>query len=93
MRSIRGRGAEGAISKGAGFDTTTSSFPSDVAIQAWKVKVVLSAGSLERAGAEARLHTALRPDLMPPERIVAVLRLQLDALDREAEPNAPTARG
>jgi hypothetical protein len=39
------------------------------------------------------LHTAMRPDLMPPERIVAVLRLQLDALDREAEPKAPTARG
>jgi AcrR family transcriptional regulator len=27
------------------------------------------------------VHTALRPDLMPPERIVAVLRLHLDALD------------
>jgi AcrR family transcriptional regulator len=37
------------------------------------------------------VHTALRPDLMPPERIVAVLRLHLDALDREAEPKAPTA--
>jgi AcrR family transcriptional regulator len=30
------------------------------------------------------VHTALRPELMPPERIVAVLRLHLDALDREA---------
>jgi hypothetical protein len=39
------------------------------------------------------VHTAMRPDLMPPERIVAVLRLQLDALDREGEPKAPTARG
>ena len=37
------------------------------------------------------VHTALRPDLMPPERIVAVLRLHLDALDREADPKAPTA--
>jgi hypothetical protein len=37
------------------------------------------------------LHTALRPDLMPPERIVAVLRLHLDALDREADLKAPTA--
>jgi AcrR family transcriptional regulator len=27
------------------------------------------------------VHTALRPDLMPPEEIVAVLRLHLDALD------------
>jgi AcrR family transcriptional regulator len=30
------------------------------------------------------VHTALRPELMPPERIVAVLRLHLDGLDREA---------
>jgi AcrR family transcriptional regulator len=37
------------------------------------------------------VHTALRPDLMPPKRIVAVLRLHLDALDREADPKAPTA--
>jgi AcrR family transcriptional regulator len=37
------------------------------------------------------MHTALRPDLMPPERIVAVLRLHLDALDREPDPKAPTA--
>jgi AcrR family transcriptional regulator len=29
------------------------------------------------------VHTAVRPDLMPPERIVAVLRLHLDALGRE----------
>jgi AcrR family transcriptional regulator len=32
------------------------------------------------------VHTALRPELMPPERIVAVLRLHLDTLDREAAP-------
>jgi AcrR family transcriptional regulator len=37
------------------------------------------------------VHTALRPDLMPPKRIVAGLRLHLDALDREADPKAPTA--
>lgn len=30
------------------------------------------------------VHTALRPDLMPPEQIVAVVRLHLDALDNEA---------
>jgi AcrR family transcriptional regulator len=29
------------------------------------------------------VHSALRPELMPPERIVAVLRLHLDGLDRE----------
>jgi AcrR family transcriptional regulator len=29
------------------------------------------------------VHTALRPDLMPPERIVAVMRLHLDALQAE----------
>jgi AcrR family transcriptional regulator len=29
------------------------------------------------------VHTALRTELMPPETIVAVLRLHLDALDRE----------
>lgn len=32
------------------------------------------------------LHTALRPDLMDPERILAIMRLHLDAL--EAEPRA-----
>ena len=37
------------------------------------------------------VHTALRPELMSPERIDAVLRLHLDALDREADPTAPTA--
>jgi AcrR family transcriptional regulator len=37
------------------------------------------------------VHTALRPDLMPAARIVAVLRLHLDALDREADPQGPTA--
>jgi AcrR family transcriptional regulator len=37
------------------------------------------------------VHTALRPDLMPPETIIAVLRLHLDALDREPDPKAPTA--
>jgi AcrR family transcriptional regulator len=30
------------------------------------------------------VHTAVRPDLMPPQRIVAVLRLHLHALDRDA---------
>jgi AcrR family transcriptional regulator len=35
------------------------------------------------------LHTALRPDLMSPERIVAVVRLHLDALDNEARPAEP----
>jgi BetI-type transcriptional repressor, C-terminal len=29
------------------------------------------------------VHTALRPELMPPEHIVAVMRLHLDALDNE----------
>jgi AcrR family transcriptional regulator len=29
------------------------------------------------------VHTALRPDLMPPHTIAAVLRLHLDALDRQ----------
>jgi hypothetical protein len=30
------------------------------------------------------VHTALRPELMPPDSIVAVLRLHLDALSLEA---------
>jgi hypothetical protein len=30
------------------------------------------------------VHTALRPDLMPPEHIIAVMRLHLDALDNAA---------
>jgi hypothetical protein len=38
------------------------------------------------------VHTALRPDLMPPEHIVAVLRLHLDALDCEAAPARPIDR-
>jgi AcrR family transcriptional regulator len=37
------------------------------------------------------VHTALRPDLMSPELIVAVVRRHLDALDNEAGPAAPTA--
>jgi AcrR family transcriptional regulator len=37
------------------------------------------------------VHTAVRPDLMPPEQIVAVMRLHLDALDNEAGPPEPTA--
>lgn len=37
------------------------------------------------------VHTALRPDVMPPEQIVAVVRLHLDALDNEAGPTEPTA--
>jgi AcrR family transcriptional regulator len=37
------------------------------------------------------VHTALRPDLMPPEQIVAVLRLHLDALDNEAGLAEPKA--
>jgi BetI-type transcriptional repressor, C-terminal len=37
------------------------------------------------------VHTALRPELMPPEQIVAVVRLHLDALDNEAGPTEPTA--
>lgn len=37
------------------------------------------------------VHTALPPDLMTPERIIAVLRLHLDALDGEPDPKAPTA--
>jgi AcrR family transcriptional regulator len=36
------------------------------------------------------VHTALRPDLMPPERIVAVLRLHLDRLAPADSP--PVAR-
>jgi hypothetical protein len=35
------------------------------------------------------VHTALRPDLMPPEQIVAVVRLHLDALEDEADPLDP----
>lgn len=38
------------ISKVASFDTTTFSFQADVAIQAWKVKVVPATGSVESAG-------------------------------------------
>jgi AcrR family transcriptional regulator len=38
------------------------------------------------------VHTALRPDLMRPERIVAVMRLHLDALDNEAGPLERTGR-
>lgn len=38
------------ISKVAGFDTSTGSFQSDTAIQAWKVKVVPSSGSTESSG-------------------------------------------
>ena len=34
------------------------------------------------------MHTALRPELMPPETIGAALRLHLDTLDREAAPSA-----
>jgi AcrR family transcriptional regulator len=37
------------------------------------------------------VHTAVRPDLMPPEQIVAVVRLHLDALEDEADPSQPTA--
>jgi AcrR family transcriptional regulator len=37
------------------------------------------------------VHTALRPDLMPPKQIVAVVRLHLDALEDEADPSEPTA--
>ena len=37
------------------------------------------------------VHTALRPDLMPPEQIVAVVRLHLDALDNESGPVERTA--
>jgi len=38
------------ISKVASFDTTTFQFQADVAIQAWKVKVVPATGSVESAG-------------------------------------------
>lgn len=38
------------ISKIATFDTSTFSFQSDTAIQAWKVKVVPATGSIESAG-------------------------------------------
>jgi AcrR family transcriptional regulator len=37
------------------------------------------------------VHTALRPDLMPPDQIVAVMRLHLDGLDNEAGLAEPTA--
>ena len=37
------------------------------------------------------VHTALRPDVMAPEHIVAVMRLHLDALDNMAGPTEPTA--
>jgi AcrR family transcriptional regulator len=37
------------------------------------------------------VHTALRPDLMTPEQIVAVMRLHLDALDKTTDPTQPTA--
>jgi hypothetical protein len=40
------------ISKVTSFDTTTFQFQSDVALQAWKVKVVPATGSLENAGAQ-----------------------------------------
>jgi AcrR family transcriptional regulator len=38
------------------------------------------------------VHTALRPDLMAPEHIVAVVRLHLDALENEPGPAQRTAR-
>jgi AcrR family transcriptional regulator len=37
------------------------------------------------------VHTALRPELMAPEQIVAVVRLHLDALDNEAGLAEPKA--
>jgi AcrR family transcriptional regulator len=37
------------------------------------------------------VHTALRPDLMPAEHIVAVLRLHLEALDNDAGATQPKA--
>ena len=37
------------------------------------------------------VHTALRPDLMSPEQIIAVVHLHLDALDNAASPTGPTA--
>jgi AcrR family transcriptional regulator len=37
------------------------------------------------------VHTALRPDLMPPERIVAVVRLHLDVVGCKAAPKGSTA--
>jgi AcrR family transcriptional regulator len=37
------------------------------------------------------VHTALRPDLMTPEHIVAVMRLHLNALDNKTRPAQPTA--
>jgi AcrR family transcriptional regulator len=38
------------------------------------------------------VHTALRPDVMAPEHIVAVVRLHLDALENEPGPAQRTAR-
>jgi AcrR family transcriptional regulator len=38
------------------------------------------------------VHTALRPDLMPPDHIVAVMRLHLDALQNEGGSAAPPPR-
>jgi AcrR family transcriptional regulator len=38
------------------------------------------------------VHTALRPDLMAPEHIVAVVRLHLEALENEPGPAQRTAR-
>jgi AcrR family transcriptional regulator len=37
------------------------------------------------------VHTAVRPDLMRPEHMVAVIRLHLDALENEAGSPEPTA--
>ena len=37
------------------------------------------------------VHTALRPDLMTPEQILGVMRLHLDALDRETDAAQTTA--
>ncbi len=37
------------------------------------------------------LHTAMRPDLMTPAQIVAVMRLHLDALDNTTGPNGSIA--
>jgi AcrR family transcriptional regulator len=38
------------------------------------------------------VHTALRPDLMAPEHIIAVVRFHLDALENEPGPAQRTAR-
>jgi AcrR family transcriptional regulator len=53
--------------------------------------VTLDAERLHALTDGLAVHTALRPDLMPPEQIVAVVRLHLDALDNEARPAEPTA--